>query len=224
MLRNCRSKHSSSGNSMQRSCHMCVYKVQQRAGHLWSRPTAESNISLLSASHKSTRMCKLGRRAHQQQASACAGTTRAHGAGPQHKASRQRQTPAPTTTIPSGHNRPLGETGSCVASGKCSSSRKTADTTRGGCGGRHLHGQGSALLLAGLVDEGLVDVGDDTTTGDGGLHKKCAVVQVQSVSRAGRKARAVVCCMLDWQAGTAEQLLLLYGPCSAVARGAAHPP
>lgn len=178
---------------MQRSCHMCVYKVQQRAGHLWSRPTAE----LLSASQatKSTRMCKLGRRAHQQQAPACAGTTRAHGAGPQHKAGRQRQTPAPTTTIPSRHNRALGETGSCVASGKCSSSRQTADTTRGGCGGRHLHGQGSALLLAGLVDEGLVDVGDDTTTSDGGLQK--CVVQAQDsrrVSAEQGEGRAVSIC------------------------------
>jgi hypothetical protein len=176
VLRNCCSRQRSScNNSMQRSCHVCVYKVQQRAGHMLPRSTAEPTTAAATSQATSVHACGSGRRAHQQQAPQCSGTTGAHGAGPQHKAGKQRQTPAPTTTIPSGHSRALGETGSCVASGKCSSSRETADTTRGRCAGGHLHGQGSALLLAGLVDEGLVDVGDDTTTGDGGLQKKQCV-------------------------------------------------
>lgn len=34
-----------------------------------------------------------------------------------------------------------------------------------------LHDEGAALLLLLLADEGLVDVGDDTTTRDGGLRR-----------------------------------------------------
>jgi hypothetical protein len=43
-----------------------------------------------------------------------------------------------------------------------------------------LHGW-QALLLASLVDEGLVDVGDDSTAGDGGLRKMDGYLSFQEL-------------------------------------------
>ena len=60
-----------------------------------------------------------------------------------------------------------------------SEDRYNQKINEGSFGQGQAHGGGSAHLeatlllggLGGLVDEGLVDVGDDTTTGDGGLDK-----------------------------------------------------
>lgn len=133
---------------MHRSCHICVYKVSDSAKGGAPRELTQPP-KLLKATKVHT----------------CAGqrSRQALGTG---EAPTQATTaaPKPTTTIPSGHRWAL-RTSSCVASGDCSSSVKAADTTVVGLQGSHW----GSFLLGTLVDEGLVDVGDDTTTSNGCL-------------------------------------------------------